>query len=553
MWRGEINSHDAEQRSEVKVADAGDATRLPKAAVVVRAFRELGSRDERCLLFPLFLNHHLSLVNILRKHPHRRRVTLNTTSMAAPSAEDVPVERPTAPEDMPAKLEQLKASATHQYSLKKYEKAAEYYSEAAAVQDEINGEMALENADLLYQYGRCLYHVAVENSDVLGGRVAGEEPKRKKRKLSKAQAESSVAATNGGESAGGLIADAIKDSEEKTAEEIVGAAALEVDGMKPEAGSNPFLQITGDENWETSDEENEEDEGEHEEEEDDFATAYEILDMARVLLTRKLEAAQDEQGKGKSTEEKPEVRQLRERLADTHDLQAEISLENERFQDAINDTRDALLLKVHLYPEESSLIAEAHYKLSLALEFASVTSTEETPDGQSKVAQVDEEMRKEAATEMELAIASCKARINKEEGRLVSLDAAEATKVKKEIEEVKEMVVDMEQRLEDLRKPAVSLSAMQPAGAPGNDEEALRGVLGSLIGESKVDQAKRLAEATQNANDLSGMVKKKKPKQESAPVEEGKGKRKAGEVEKGTANGNTNGKKVKFSGETEEA
>ncbi|KAF2173663.1 hypothetical protein M409DRAFT_61978 [Zasmidium cellare ATCC 36951] len=467
--------------------------------------------------------------------------------MSEPIAEDVPVEQPTAPEDLPAKLDQLKASATHQYSLKKYDKAAEYYSEAAAVQDEINGEMAPENADLLYQYGRCLYRVAVESSDVLGGKVAGEEPKRKKRKVSKAQAESSVAATNGGESAGGLIADAIKDGEQKTAEEMVGAAANEVDGMKPENSSNPFLQITGDENWEHSDEEGEEGEGEPEEEEDDFATAYEILDMARVLLSRKLEAAQNDDGKGKSTEEKPEVRQLKERLADTHDLQAEISLENERFQDAINDTRDALNLKVQLYPEESSLIAEAHYKLSLALEFASVTSTEETPDGDSKVAQVDEDMRKEAANEMELAIASCKARVTKEEARLASLDAAKAADNKSAIAEVKDMIIDMEQRLEDLRKPAVSLSAMQPAGAPGSDEEALRGVLGSLIGESKGEQAKRLAEATQNANDLSSMVKKKKSKQEAAPVEEGKGKRKAEEVVEGAANG----KKVKFSSEAE--
>ncbi|KAK4498006.1 hypothetical protein PRZ48_010662 [Zasmidium cellare] len=471
--------------------------------------------------------------------------------MAEPIAEDVPVEQPTATEDLPAKLDQLKASATHQYSLKKYDKAAEYYSEAAAVQDEINGEMALENADLLYQYGRCLYHVAVENSDVLGGKVAGEEPKRKKRKVSKEQAESSVAATNGGESAGGLIADAIKDSEQKTAEEVVGAAANEVDGMKPENSSNPFLQITGDENWEDEEDEDEEGEGEPEEEEDDFATAYEILDMARVLLSRKLEAAQNDQGKGKGTEEKPEVRQLKERLADTHDLQAEISLENERFQDAINDTREGLALKVQLYPEESSLIAEAHYKLSLALEFASVTSTEETPDGQAKVAQVDEDMRKESATEMELAIASCKARVTKEEARLATLDAAKATEKKDSIAEVKDMITDMEQRLEDLRKPATSLSALQPAGAPGSDEEALRGVLGSLIGESKGEQAKRLAEATQNANDLSGMIKKKKPKQEAAPVEEGKGKRKAEEVEEGAADGNTSGKKVKFSGEAE--
>lgn len=81
--------------------------------------------------------------------------------------------------DLPTKLNSLLASATQQYSLKNYSAAAEFFSEAAEIQDEINGEMNVENADLLYQYGRCLYHVAVAKSDVLGGKVAGEsEPKR---------------------------------------------------------------------------------------------------------------------------------------------------------------------------------------------------------------------------------------------------------------------------------------------------------------------------------------------------------------------------------------
>ncbi|CAK4034296.1 NASP-related sim3 [Lecanosticta acicola] len=455
------------------------------------------------------------------------------------------------------KLEQLKAAATKEYSLKNYEQAAEHFSEAAQVQDEINGEMAIENADLLYQYGRCLYHVAVSNSDVLGGKVANtEEPKRKKRKVTKA--ESSSAANENGEGSS-LIADAIKDGEQKMAEEVVEAAVEEKDETKSftaSGSSNPYFQITGDENFTDSEEEEEEGGGEPEEqEEDDFQTAYEILDMARILLTRKLEAAQaDNSSKGKGKDEKPETRQLKERLADTHDLQAEISLENERFEDAINDTREALNWKIQLYPEESSLVAEAHFKLSLALEFASVTSREEGPDGEAKVAAVDEEKREDAAAEMELAIASCRMRIAKEEASLASLEGEKAAELKKSIDDVKEMTGDMETRLEDLRKPATSLSAMQgpfgPAGAPGADQDPLRGVLGAMLGESKAEQQKRIDEATQNANDLSGMIKKKKPKQEvAAPAEEGTGKRKMEDepaefAQSGAINGN--GKKVKF-------
>ena len=473
------------------------------------------------------------------------------------AADPQPTEQPEAtPEELAAKLDQLKASATQQYSLKNYDAAAEFFSEAAQIQDQINGEMSPENADLLYQYGRCLYHVAVSNSDVLGGKVASEEPRRKKRKVGAGAESSKAGGANGEGSSGGLISDAMKDGEQRTAEEVVEAVVDQKEGAKKEddaLASKPYFQITGDENW-TDSEEDEADEAaadaEAEEEEDDFATAYEILDMARVLLTRKLEAT--------ASDSKDGARGIKERLADTHDLQAEISLENERFHDAINDTRDGLKLKVELYPEESSLIAEAHFKLSLALEFASVTSTSEDGDEENKEAQVDEKMRAEAAAEMELAIASCNARIAKEEVMLAKLtDTTKQAEQKKSIADVKEMVADMKQRLVDLKNPAVSLSGIQgPAGAPGQDGDPLRGVLGAILGESKEEQQKRISEATQNANDLTGLVKhKKKPRpEESPPVVEGKGKRKAEDVDGGgeSAATNGNGKKVKFAAATVE-
>ena len=110
------------------------------------------------------------------------------TTVAAPEQEVGQNDAPFSKDELIAKLDQLKASATQQYSLKNYSAAAESYSEAAEIQDLINGEMSPDNADLLYQYGRCLYHVAVANSDVLGGKVAsGEEPKRKKRKVAPAK------------------------------------------------------------------------------------------------------------------------------------------------------------------------------------------------------------------------------------------------------------------------------------------------------------------------------------------------------------------------------
>ena len=462
-------------------------------------------------------------------------------------ADTTTTETPATAGDVATKLDQLKASAMQQYSLKNYEAAADFYSEAAEVQEELNGEMSPENAELLYQYGRCLYHVAVSKSDVLGGKVAStEEPKRKKRKVAKAEDSGA-----GEGSSAGVIGDAMKDGEQKLAEDVVEAAVEEKESVKKEndVASKPFFQITGDENWTDSEDEAEAN-AEAEEEEDDFATAFEILDLARVLLGKKLEALQADAGK--ETTEKLEERQLKEKLADTHDLQAEISLENERFHDAIKDTRDALALKLQLYPEESSLIAEAHFKLSLALELASVTSTAEDGDTEAQVAQVDEEMRKEAALEMEKAIASCKLRLVKESAPVATENSHQdgsAQRVAKEkaIADVEDMIADMQQRLVDIRNPAVSLSGGgSVAGPDGSDP--LRGVLGAMLGESKVEQQKRIAEATEKANDLSGLVKhRKKAKVENGAevAVDGKGKRRA---EDGDVGEGANGKKVKFEG-----
>lgn len=45
----------------------------------------------------------------------------------------------------------------------------------------------------------------------------------------------------------------------------------------------------------------------------------------------------------------------------------------------------------------------------------------------------------------------------------------------------------------------------------GAAENPLRGILGGMLGETPADQKQRIAEATANANDLSGLIKKKKP------------------------------------------
>ncbi|MCJ1439097.1 hypothetical protein MMC27_008488 [Xylographa pallens] len=421
-----------------------------------------------------------------------------------------------------SRLKDLIAQATAKYAVKDYNAAAELYSQATELQAEINGEMSSQNADLLYSYGRCLYHVAVSNSDVLGSKVAGEKREESKRPGKSKKTEGASAKTDE------------KHDNERIAEEIVAAVAIEKTGQLPiddgKPDSKPYFAFTGDENFDDSDEDEEQgavedDTAEVEVEEDDFSNAYEVLDLARLLLQRRLEETAAGEAIGKTFGGSAVIKQLKERLADTYDLQAEISLEGERFPNAVVDLKAALQLKEELFPQDSSLIAEAHYKLSLALEFSSVTQQKDV-NGEveaDQTAHIDETMREEAAIEMEAAITSCRIRIEREEASLASGSSmngsTKKSKVTREsIDDVKEMVKDMEQRLVELRQPPVSVNDPRGTGAV-DGATPLSGILGSILGESPESQRARIEEASQGAQDLTNLVRRKKPvKGDAEPV-----------------------------------
>jgi HAT1-interacting factor 1 len=238
-------------------------------------------------------------------------------------------------------LADLCAKGTSHFAHKNYTEAADYFARASELQAELNGEMDPENAEILFLYGRSLFKVGQIKSDVLGGKAGGEKKKPKEVAKSKSKKEDSLTAAP----SSGL---------DKITEEGV-ALVAEKNGveakMEDDAGpKKPLFQFTGDENFEDSDEEGEvrlnpstqwrcylitlkkDDEGggDEEDEEDDLAVAFEVLDLARVLYTRKLEQPEEGEEKGKSVGDSSRTKHIKERLSDTHDLLAEISLENER-------------------------------------------------------------------------------------------------------------------------------------------------------------------------------------------------------------------------------
>ena len=66
-------------------------------------------------------------------------------------------------------------------------------------------------------------------------------------------------------------------------------------------------------------------------------------------------------------------------------------------------------------------------------------------------------------------------------------------------------------QLNDLRAPAVTL-ASEMGPADGLQVDQISGLLAQALGETQEEQKARIEAATKNANDLTGLVRKKKPK-----------------------------------------
>ena len=223
-------------------------------------------------------------------------------------------------ESVKVSVADLCARGRTQYAHKNYEQAVDLYSRATELQAELNGELNPENAETLFLYGRSLFKLGQSKSDVLGVKTSSENVDQKNQENSTTKKE------NNHEEAEEASK---KDSEPSTNVKSTSNSTADTKSDPLLQTKKNLFQFTGDENFDESDEE-EEVSKEGECEEDDLAAAFDILDLARVLFEKKLKEPEDVEGKGKSRGDSPVTKHYKQRLADTHDLLAEISLENEK-------------------------------------------------------------------------------------------------------------------------------------------------------------------------------------------------------------------------------
>jgi HAT1-interacting factor 1 len=386
-------------------------------------------------------------------------------------------------------LTSLKARALKAYATKDYPSSADLYAQACELQSDIYGEDNTQNAQLLYLYGRSLYKVAQAKSDILGA------PAQEKEKA----VNSAVAAVDSQAKGKSSLAAVAEVAENKTEKEKIS-----------DAKKSGLFQFTGDENWDDEDvlEEEGENEGaeghvgadskdvEGEEDDDEFIAAWEILDLARVFFEKQLVVHNTSEVSEEALAPQTDLKTM---LADVYDLLGEVSLESELFPQAVKDLTSSLAMKKDLYPIESTLITEAEFKLALALELSAMDLSEEE----------GKKLFDEAAEHIKNSIASCHARIAKEEEKLAA--AANSTgdnceepliRTNKEIENVKGMIEELKQRLHDVENPAPKVNIDEEVDGVQGLRKLLSGGAGNL---------EMLQDALKSANDLTGLVRKKNP------------------------------------------
>ncbi|KAG6833229.1 hypothetical protein H0H87_009850 [Tephrocybe sp. NHM501043] len=241
----------------------------------------------------------------------------------------------------------------------------------------------------------------------------------------------------------------------------------------------------------------EEEDGEDAEPEDDFNAAWEVLDLARAIYDKQKDSEDNE---------------VKLKLADTYIALGDVSLETEKFDQAITDYEAGLDLKSQLLPISSRQIAEAHYKLSMVLDLtpgrlsdAIVQAEKALESVESRLAELRDGLSGQLPPIPQEEKQDGKGKGKATGSCLVRDDLVQnmtKTQIESEVKELSELREDLALKVEEL-KTAPNDSADGPTSAPAMAAQALDKELNS--GSSAVPETASVV------NDLTSVVKKKKP------------------------------------------
>lgn len=262
-------------------------------------------------------------------------------------------------------------------------------------------------------------------------------------------------------------------------------------------------------------------EGEDDDEpEDDFNAAWEVLDLARSLFDQK--AANNDE--------------VRLKLADTYIALGDVSLETEKFEQAIADYETGLKHKEELLPSSSRQLAEAHYKLGLVLDLTSgrlsdaITHIRRALDcTDARLSELREGLANAPATAPEPTLKEEAKEDAKGKGKATGrklvrdpVSGMSKGQVESEIKDLEEVIAELKLKvhyhLSFCTHPELTcFPQLEELASPNDaDEDASATASAPLLAARELDAALNAPTASgpvaPNAivNDLTGMVKKKK-------------------------------------------
>ncbi|KAG6890077.1 hypothetical protein C0995_012026 [Termitomyces sp. Mi166 len=362
--------------------------------------------------------------------------------------------------------------AKRAFALKKFEQAIEHYATALELMTKKVDEDSPEMADLYFLYGKALLENAISQSSVLG-KEQGENGYEE---------EAAPVGANGK----GPILSFSGDAEE-------------VDGDDDDPAVDLFAQAEKTIAEAENAEEDEDDDGEDAEPEDDFNAAWEVLDLARAIYD-----------KVKDQEDDDEVEL---KLADTYIALGDVSLETEKFNQAITDYQAGLDLKTQLLPISSRQIAEAHYKLSIVLDLtpgrlsdAIIQAEKALESVENRLAELRNGLSDQLPPLPEEEKPSAKGKGKSTGSRLVRDELVQnmsKSRIEAELQELSELKEDLALKVEEL-KTTPNNSADGTMSAPAMAAQAL---------DKELNAGSPVVSGTVPAvvNDLTSVVKKKKP------------------------------------------
>jgi len=345
-------------------------------------------------------------------------------SANSPNSKEVSPTKPEAtPEDLKAEaMEELTAGKRH-LLVSDIPQAVASLGKACEMLSQQFGETAVECADAYFHYGKALLEMARLESGVLGNALTGvpeDESEANDSQVEDPEKLTEEERTDVEDKVDEALEENLKkcekteESEKK--EEAASAENAEepMDDGESEGGEESATEdAETEETGSTENEKGEEEKSDDEEEPSNLQLAWEMLELAKVVRTKQVETA--------TAEEKLESTQ---RLCDTLYVLGEVSLENENYQQAVEDLESCLKKRSETLAVDDRTLAETHYQLGIALGF------------HQKFEEAEESFKK-AISVLELRVKNLKD------------SKSEAAEVSKEVSELESLIPDIKAKVVD--------------------------------------------------------------------------------------------------------